>query len=97
MQSSSFQIWLDWMQAVQSDMLANINSAATRHTKMSGAVSTDNLFWFRTGQHGTEGGLFASMVSADSVQSTQVSELTAFLKRLPDQTRQDILASLQEE
>src|ERR1035441_1418994 len=76
---------------IQADMLAQLKSAAIRHAKMSGSASSHALFWFRTGQHGTESGCYASMTHAGDVHiSPSAAGLVAFLKKLPESTQNEI-------
>lgn len=95
MQSSPFGIWLDWLNKIRADMLANISSAAIRHAKMSGSASSHTLFWFRTGEQGTASGCFASMEHGGDAHSTlNLSELISFLRQLPTNVRAEIIKGI---
>lgn len=94
--SSPFAIWCDWLNKMQAEMLAQVNSAAIRHSTMCGSASSSNLFWFRTGQQGAESGCFVSMTHGNEFHSaSNVSELVNFLKELPADVRQEIVEALQ--
>ena len=93
--SSPFTIWQDWLNALLATTREQVESCAARHATMSGAASTSNVFWFRTGPNGKESGLFASMTHAGDIHSTSnVSELVNFLKSLPESAKKEIANSL---
>jgi hypothetical protein len=89
--STPFAIGRGWMDSLLASSRQQVQDCATRHSAMSGAASSSNLFWFRTGPCGKESGLFASMEHGGNVHFTpKVSELVNFLKSLPESARNEI-------
>jgi len=93
--ASSFGILIGWLNDILYSARLELHSAAIRHAKMEGKSKSNVLFWFSLDGGCSESGLFASMEhSGDTHVSHSVQSLVAFLKELPDATRQEIVKSL---